>query len=148
MVRFRLNEDLLAGLFFVGCGVFGLLLCRGLQVGTASSMGPAYMPMLLAWGMIGLGAAIAVKGLLTVGPLHPWVLRPLLIVLSSVLLFAVALPWAGLGISAFLTVVLAGFASREVRVPELLVLAAGSAVAVMGIFIYALGLPMKPWPTW
>lgn len=146
MERSRINGDALSGLLFVTCGVFGLWISRDLAAGTAGAMGPGYLPRVLCACMIGLGLVIAVRGLLRTGLLEAWQLRPLLAILGSIFLFAVILPKAGLFIAALLTVVVGSFGTKESRFFEVLVLAVGSAVLTVLIFVYTLGLPMIPWP--
>src|ERR1700742_2674581 len=84
----RFGQDLGAGLMFAAFGAIGLYLARDYPVGTALRMEPGYVPRLLCWGMIGIGAIIALQGML-VGSLAiaRWHWRPLLFVLGALIAF-------------------------------------------------------------
>ncbi|MGA7486354.1 MAG: tripartite tricarboxylate transporter TctB family protein [Xanthobacteraceae bacterium] len=56
------RKDVLAGLLFVGVALLGLWLSRGYPIGTALRMGTGYVPRLLCWMLLGLGAVILVQG--------------------------------------------------------------------------------------
>jgi putative tricarboxylic transport membrane protein len=57
------RRDVLAGLMFVGVALFGLWLSRDYPIGTALRMGTGYVPRLLCWILLGLGAVVLVQGL-------------------------------------------------------------------------------------
>src|SRR6266699_6201667 len=57
------RKNALAGLMFIGLAVLGLWLSRHYPIGTALRMGTGYVPRLLCWILMGLGAAILVQGL-------------------------------------------------------------------------------------
>ena len=65
--RFSLHplarKNVLAGLMFIAIAALGLWLSRDYPIGTALRMGTGYVPRLLCWILMGLGAAIAVQGL-------------------------------------------------------------------------------------
>ena len=146
-VTTRFGQNFGAGLMFAAFGAVGLYLARDYPVGTALRMDPGYVPRLLCWGMIGIGAIIAGQGLL-VGSLAitRWHWRPLLFVLGALIAFRYLVEPGGLLIATFVTVVMAAFGSREVQIRDTLLLAAGLAVGAAGLFIFALGLPMRLWP--
>jgi hypothetical protein len=143
----RIGQDVGAGLLFAGFGAVGLYLARDYPVGTALRMEPGYVPRLLCWGMIGIGALIAVRGAL-VGSVEiaRWHWRPLLFVLGALIAFRYLIEPAGLLVATFVTVVMAAFGSREVQIRGTLLLAAGLAIGAAALFIFALGLPMNLWP--
>src|SRR6266849_7079246 len=58
-----LRKSVLAGLMFMGVAALGLWLSRNYPVGTALRMGTGYMPRLLCWMLMGLGAIVLVQGL-------------------------------------------------------------------------------------
>ena len=57
------RTDVLAGLLFIGLALLGLWLSRDYPIGTALRMGTGYVPRLLCWILLGLGAVILVQGL-------------------------------------------------------------------------------------
>src|SRR5438105_12803349 len=60
---FLTRKNVLAGLMFIGVAALGLWLSRNYPVGTALRMGTGYVPRLLCWILLGLGACILVNGL-------------------------------------------------------------------------------------
>jgi putative tricarboxylic transport membrane protein len=142
-----LNRDLLAGLLFAACGVAGLWFGRDLPVGVALRMGPGYVPWLLSWALIVIGSVIAIKGAVAGGePLTRWNLRPLVLLPLALLSFAVLIEPAGLPIAALAVVLIGAVAGPEFRAAEVVVLAVSLAACSIGLFVYALGLPMKVLP--
>ena len=84
MHRLNVNRELIAGLVFAAFGIAGLWIAADYPRGTALRMGPGYMPMMLSWGLVLLGAVIAIRGLLRAGagldrlapaPAHPGAAR-------------------------------------------------------------------------
>ena len=57
------RRDVLAGLLFIGVAILGLWLSRDYPIGTALRMGTGYVPRLLCWILLGLGAVVLVQGL-------------------------------------------------------------------------------------
>ena len=53
-------------LFMFGCAA--LFFGRHYEFGTATHMGPGYLPTLLCWGLVGLGIVILGRGLAVRGP--------------------------------------------------------------------------------
>src|SRR4051794_41899814 len=77
-------QDLWAGLLLAAFGVAALIFGADLAMGTARRMGPGYMPYGLAWLLVLIGAAVALRGVVGAGtavePMRP---RPLLRVLGG-----------------------------------------------------------------
>ena len=61
------RTDVLAGLLFIAVAAFGLWVSRDYPVGTALRMGTGYVPRLLCWILLGLGAIMLVQGLRDAG---------------------------------------------------------------------------------
>jgi hypothetical protein len=142
----RFGQDFGAGLMFAAFGAIGLYLARDYPVGTALRMEPGYVPRLLCWGMVGIGAFIAGRGVVAGSDaVARWHWRPLLFVLGALIAFRYLVEPAGLLIGTFVTVVMAAFGSREVQLRDTLLLATGLAVGAAALFIFALGLPMTLW---
>jgi hypothetical protein len=57
------RKDVLAGLMFIAVAALGLWVSRNYPVGTALRMGTGYMPRLLCWILMTLGAVVLVQGL-------------------------------------------------------------------------------------
>lgn len=147
MHRLRFNRDLVAGLMFAAFGVAGLWIASDYPRGTALRMGSGYMPVVLCWGLIVLGGAIATKGAVTASAkLAGWHLRPLVLVLTAVLAFAFLIEPAGLALATFAIVLIGATSGPEFRIQEALMLALGLAAGAVGLFVYGLKLPMPVWP--
>ena len=144
----RLNiPDLAFAAFLIAIGALAFALAGQLSVGTAAAMGPGYVPRALAiivmiYGLV-LGARAIFSG---VTPFPPIEFRPLLLIGASVAVFGLLLPFAGLAVTSFLTVISAGFAAYDVRLRENAVAALVLAAVAVLLFVTALGLPISIWP--
>jgi hypothetical protein len=140
----RLKQDLAAGVIFAASGALGLWLGEEYEFGSALNMGPGYMPKLLCWALIVLGAIIAIRGALADGEfISAWRLRPLVFVLAAVGIFALLIESTGLAIAVVATTVLAVFAGDQMRIVETIVLAVVLAATSVLVFIYGLSLPLS-----
>jgi len=143
----RINQDFVSGLMFAGWGIAGLWIARDYPMGSALRMGPGYVPRMLCWGLIALGAIIAIKGAMVAGEkITRWHWRPLVVVSIAVLAFAFLLEPGGIVAATFAIVVIGAFGGPEFRLVESLILATGLAIGATFIFIYGLKLPMPIWP--
>jgi Tripartite tricarboxylate transporter TctB family len=141
------GKDFLAGLLFVAFGLLGLWLSRTLETGSAGAMEAGYFPRLTCGLLIVIGVVLVIVSL--VRPSEPpergrW--RPLLMVSAACLAFALLLRPLGLVATLLVTIVLARFADRDVRVLPLISLAAILIAATVGIFVLALRVPIPLWP--
>jgi len=70
----KLNaKDIAAGLFLILLAAVGLWLNQDHSLGSARRMGPGYMPMLVFWIQLGLGAIVLILGLFSgPDPLEKW----------------------------------------------------------------------------
>jgi len=147
MIRIRSPQDLVGGLFLILIAVLALVFSGNLPVGRAVSMGPGYVPRLLAWVLMGIGALLAARSLVINGPrLEAWALRPLVVLTIAILVFALLLERAGLVIAIFVAVAIARAAAPEYKPLPVLGLGAVLATGSVALFVYALGLPLRPWP--
>jgi hypothetical protein len=144
----RVNTaDLAFGLFLVAVGAIALYLIADLPMGSASRMGPGYVPRALAVTIALLGIFLAGKAMVAGREAFPEIAwRPILLVGAAVGLFGLLLPRLGLAITAFITVAVAGLAARDMQWRELLLIAAVLSAFAVLLFIKALGLPMPTWP--
>jgi putative tricarboxylic transport membrane protein len=143
----RIGQDVGAGLMFIAIGALGLYLSRNYPVGTALRMEPGYVPRLLCWGIIAVGAITAGRGLFSGdAPLAAWHWRPLVFVLGGLMAFRYLIEPVGLVAATIVCVVLAAIGSREVKMTDSVLLAVGLAAASVALFIFALGLPMRMLP--
>jgi hypothetical protein len=155
-LRALARKNVLAGLMFMGVAALGLWASRDYTIGTALRMGTGYVPRLLCWTLLGLGAAIAVQGLREpAGAVAPAASRPLLsqlwpiaVVTVSLVAFALTVEQFGLVLSILLLIGIGSLAARGIRPWEALAAAVGLIVLSWGIFIVGLGLTIPVWPDW
>ena len=142
-------KDFFAGLLFIViAGVFASRLSE-LLIGTASRMGPGYLPMVLI-GLLGtVGVVIMLGGLRGKGePIShvPW--RGLIFVVAPVIFFGITLKGLGLIPSLAITIFATTFASVRWNLRAALINTAVLTISGWLIFIKALGLPISvlgPW---
>jgi hypothetical protein len=146
-MRIRAPKDFWAGVIFVGVGAGFILLASQYRVGDMHRMGPAMFPILVGALLAGLGAIIALRGLLVHGePVPPFYARPLGVSLAAIVLFALALKWLGLIAAVTVLVLVGAYAARDVRPLENVVLAAVMVLFSVAVFVWLLGLPLPLWP--
>ncbi len=148
MLRVRNPNDLFVGALLIVTALLALWLTRHLSIGTASSMGPGYVPRMLCFVQIVLGVAIAMQGFLLKGdPLEAWIPRPLFWVLASVAFFALTVERLGIAVAIVGLVILSTFGHRATKFfAEALPLAVAMAAFSIIVFVVGLKLPMQVWP--
>src|SRR5712691_11538807 len=104
------RKNVLAGLMFIGIAALGLWLSRNYPIGTALRMGTGYVPRLLCWILIGLGAVVLVQGLRDADSARPpeggalarlW---PIAVVTTSLVVFGLSLERPGLLVAILLLI--------------------------------------------
>jgi hypothetical protein len=158
LLRILARKNVLTGLMFIAIAAFGLWVSRNYPIGTALRMSTGYVPRLLCWLLMGLGAIVLVQGLREraapetrhassdVSALAQ--IRPVVAVTLSLIVFALALEPLGLVLSIVLLVAIARFASRDLGIRETIAAAAGLSVLTWAIFVLGLGLTIPVWPDW
>ena len=143
----RSSRSVLAGLLFASFGAAGLVLGRRYEAGTAFQMGPGYFPMLVGWALVLIGGWLAVMGFAVSGEaMQKVMLRPLVLVLGSVVIFALFVRPLGLFIATIMLICVAGAGGRDFRPREITVLALVLAAGSVLVFVWGLGLPFSVWP--
>jgi putative tricarboxylic transport membrane protein len=146
------RKNVLAGLMFMAIAALGLWVSRDYPIGTALRMGTGYVPRLLCWILMGLGAAIAVQGLREKDAppeRTSWQqLMPIVIVTTSLVAFAMAIEQLGLVLSILLLIGIGAIAARDLKLWETLVAALVLIVLAYVVFILGLGLTIPVWPVW
>lgn len=150
------RKTVLAGLMFVAISAFGLWLSREYPIGTAVRMGTGYMPRLLCWMLMGLGAIITIHGFLERdGAAADAVLReeegaaswwPILFVSASLVAFGLTIERFGLVVAVVLLVVLASLAYRGLRWWETALAAVFLTGLSWAVFILGLGMSVPVLP--
>jgi hypothetical protein len=146
-MRVRSPKDFWAGLIFVAIGGGFVLLAQEYRLGDMHRMGPALFPTLVGALLAGLGAIIAVRAFALDGPPVPrFEARPILVSLLAIVLFGIALQWAGLVAAVAVLVLIGANGARDVRLLDVLALAAGMIIFSVAVFVWLLGLPLPLWP--
>ncbi len=144
----RAPQDFAAGAFMIALGLFALWQNAGLDLGSLRAFGPGMMPAILSGLCIVFGLFVLVGSLLADGPrLERWTLRGPLFVLGGAVAFGLTIRPLGLSAAAPLAIVIAAFASDETKLGETLVFGVLISAFCLGLFKFALGLPIPvaPW---
>jgi hypothetical protein len=147
MPKLRNPTEFFSGLFLAATAAAFWWLARDLEMGTVTQMGPAYAPTLLSYCLFGIGVAVMVIGMTRDGepiPAVSW--RPAVIILASVLFFALAIEHLGLPLTVIGTVMISGLATPLSHHVQNAILACFLAAAVALVFVVGLGLQIPIWP--
>ena len=141
-------QDFVGGLVIMAISAFAIWLGSDLPIGTLGGMGPGMLPRSVAVLLGILGAALVVSSLVERGAaLGTWSLRGMIFVLGAILVFAYSVRPLGLAVAAPAAILISAFASDETRWPETLLFSIVMTAFCIGLFKYALGLPIPvaPW---
>src|SRR5688572_19174315 len=96
-------KDLWAGLFCIAIGAIALVLLATTRMGSVAAMGPGFLPTWLARLLVSLGVLIVLKSAFSTTrlTLDLRLVRPLLLILGAIVLFALLLRPAGFALTAF-----------------------------------------------
>ena len=146
MLRVKSPQDFGSAILIILIGAAGVYFGSELTMGTAGRMGPGYFPRLLSWIIIAIGLFIGFKSLVIDGPpIQPPKLRPMLFVLTSILIFGYSMRVIGLALTAIILVFIAAHARRDVNYLETAIFAVGLSLGTILVFVYALGQPLPAW---
>lgn len=143
-------KNLGAGLVFIGLGLFfALQSIFNLRMGTAASMGPGFFPTALGAILIVLGGAIAFASLnRPANPIGKVSWRGIVLVIASILFFAVTVRGLGFAPALIGTGLLAGLSSGKLGWLQSLLVAVAIAIFGSLVFIYAIKLPYPLIGSW
>ena len=149
--RLKSQRDFYAGLMFAAIGAIFAWSATSYSFGVSAQPGPGYFPFGLGVLLAVLGIVVILKALTVeseederIGALA-W--RPLLVIVASVALFGITLPWLGLVVALPLLNIGAGWAGDEFRWKDALIAAAVLTLASWIIFILGLRLTIPLWPS-
>lgn len=147
MVKATGSRDFWAGLMFMAFGLGFMVLARDYAMGSAVRMGPAYFPTVLGGLLTLLGAIVFARSFfLDSGRVPRWALRPLILILLSVLLFALALRPLGLVVATAVLIFVGALGGHEFRTREAALLYVVLIVFSILVFYKGLGLAFQLWP--
>jgi hypothetical protein len=142
------QTNLISGLAFLVLALAFGFGATSYRFGTPANMGAGFLPVSLAILLGLLGVAIMVQSLLRSSDRVDWGrFRPAVLIIASILVFALGMRPLGFAAAAFLTVLLSSFAGPPMtwlqRLLPALILSATASL----LFVQLLGLPIPLWPT-
>jgi putative tricarboxylic transport membrane protein len=144
----RWSQDAGAGLFLIAIGLIGFWQSLPLAAGSLSQLGPGMLPRAISVLVAVCGVALFLEGWFAGGErLERWAVRGPVFILGAVVVFALTVRPLGLAVAGPLAVALSGFASRETHWLETIAFGVAMTVFCLGLFKFALGLPIPvaPW---
>jgi putative tricarboxylic transport membrane protein len=140
----RNPQDFVGGIALMALAAFALWASGDLQGMHGFSFGAGTAPRMFAVLLLGLGAAIALVGLLTEGPhLATYAWRGPLFVSLSILSFALTIRPLGLVISAMASFMIAALGTPETRWKETIIVGVLLTAFCSFLFPVVLGLPLQ-----
>lgn len=153
-----LGRERLAGLSLIGLGALTLWASSDLPFASEFGVSSGLVPRLLSFIILGLGALQIYFSWHNPGPsTGRWRIHTMLPVVAAIVLFAVTIrgyelgpihiPELGLLVATPLSVIVSGLAAKDSKLPELLLFAAILTIFCIGLFRFALSLPLPvaPW---
>jgi putative tricarboxylic transport membrane protein len=132
----------------IAVALFAFWHATDLPIGTLGGMGPGMLPKSLAVLFGLLGALLVLDSFLEPGAaLEPWSIRGPVLVALAIVAFGLTVRPLGLVVAGPVAIVIAAFASDEVRWVETILLGVLMTAICVGLFKFALGLPipLAPW---
>jgi hypothetical protein len=146
----RVNKaDFAAGIVFILFGLGFGVAALDLDMGTPLRMGPGYFPMFLAVLLTGLGIAVAISSIGSVGEAvgaYAW--RGMAFILAAPVFFGLTVRGLGFVPSIFFTTLIAALAGLKMKPLYALGLALAVTVFCTLVFSVALGLPFRRFGPW
>lgn len=146
----RSIKDFYAGLLFTLFGIAAMSLAPSYQIGAAAKMGPGYFPFVLGGMLLVLGLVISLRSIARgegVRKARPFRVKPVVLVLSSVVLFGLLLRSLGLLLATIILVIVSSMASYEFKMREAILNAFVLLIIVLIIFVYSLKFQIPVWPS-
>jgi len=148
-MQIKNHKDFNAGLLFILFGITATVSAKSYPIGTAAKMGPGYFPFILGFMLTVLGFVISLKSLSKGRGVRKRALirfRPVVFVLSSIVLFGLLLLPLGLPLSTFLLILISSMASDEFKMKVAILNAFVLLIVVLIIFVYFLQfqIPVLP----
>jgi putative tricarboxylic transport membrane protein len=140
-------QDFVGGLAMMAVALFALWASSDLQGMHGFSFGAGTAPRMFAVLLLGLGAAVALVGILQDGPhVAHYAWRGPLFVSLAIVFFAVAIRPLGLVISGLASFLISALGTPETRWVETIIVGVCLTIGCALLFPYVLGLPMPLFP--
>jgi predicted MFS family arabinose efflux permease len=145
LARVNAPKELIAGAIYIVVGTALFFGAQNYPIGTARQMGPGYFPALVGLVLLAFGIAAFVKGLLAKkqDPLPDNKVMPLVMLLASVISFALLIESAGLVIASFFCIGFACYQRWRTKPLEVFLTYLGVTIFNVVVFIEIFGLPFK-----
>ncbi len=146
-MRIKGGQDFATGLLFIVVGLAAFWIGADYHMGTAQRPGTGVLPRILSWCLIGTGALLWLKAVLTDGPgLTRWAWRPIIMITLATVAFALLIDRFGLVVTMIVSMTLAALGTPETRWREYTLFALFMVVLGVGMFIYGLRMPIPILP--
>jgi len=144
------HKDFWSGLMFMAFGLAVIAISRHYPFGNTIRMGAGFFPMVLASLLAILGLFITLRSCLTKRreQIDALSLKPLALVITATALYGLLVQEAGFLAITFVCVLISAKASIKGSWPSQLVLASGTTLCCLLIFIQGLGLPLAVLGSW
>jgi len=141
-------KDAYAGAIFIAIGVAAFAGAQQYEIGTASHMGAGYLPALIGIFLVVLGALSLLNAwrLRTPDPIAKTSIEPFILVVTSVVAFALLIDSAGLVVALIALVLISSLRRLFSHPIEVAAIAVGLAVFCVLLFSMGLGMAMPLWP--
>jgi putative tricarboxylic transport membrane protein len=139
----RAAQDIAAGAVVIAFAGAVLLVLSRIPTAKFQSIGPDLFPRVCAYALLAGGIALLLRGFLRSGPaLALPGMRGLALIVLAVVAFGATAPTFGYAVAGFLTIVISGFATREVKPLQLIVFAGGMIAFSIALFTFVLKVPI------
>ncbi len=150
-MKIKSQKDFWSGLMFIVVGIAFAWGATAYTLGQSAKPGPGYFPLGLGLLLAILGAMVLFKAMTIESeggdPVGAFAWKPLIAILSSVLVFGFALPRLGLAVALPLLVVITSLAGDEFHWRDALLSSVALTLGSWAIFILGLKLVIPVWPT-
>src|SRR5262245_14778423 len=146
-MRMKVSQDFAAGLLLLAFGLAGLWIGADYPMGTAQRPGTGVLPVILSWCLVATAVLLFVKTAVAGGArLTPWAWRPAILVTLATVAFALLVDRFGLVVAMIVSMTLTALGTPDTRWREYLLFALVMLALGVGLFIYALGMPITALP--
>ena len=144
----RNKPNFFSGLLFILFGLGFAGIGSGYAMGTLTRMGPGYFPVVLGVLLAIVGIVVTVASLSKdeIEEIDPIRIKPLVLILGSMVIFGLTLKALGFVLASVLLLVISAIASHEFSWRYFVPMAVILIISCYLAFIYGLGLPMPMWP--
>jgi hypothetical protein len=147
MIRIVSGRDFGSGVILAITSAIVLWQTQDLAQGHIANLGPGFVPRALGIMMAVVALVLVGRSLLVRAPaLEPFAWRESVIVLISVVLFALTIERFGLLVASILLMCVSAFAIPDPRRLHSLAFFLVASVAIVGLFVWGLGIQVRPFP--